>query len=239
MLKTESKNKTILDLSPALYNPRKITDKKLAALGKSMKEFGDLSGIVYNTRTEQLVGGHQRIKHLDPAWRITKRNHVDSVGTVAMGEIKTPFGTWSYREVDWPIEKEKAANVAANQHGGYFDMPKLRDLLIEIDSDLLDSDLIGFDEKELADIMTSETEFIEANKTADEVISALSLKIKKIALDNPKKFNDALAVIIQNGSGNNVLFLLDPCCKDIITELKRYAENGEHSALECLVRSLI
>lgn len=239
MPEPETKSEKISDLNPAEYNPRRITPKQLEMLGKSMREYGDLSGIVFNIRTRQLIGGHQRVKHLDPTWFITKRDHTDSSGTVCLGEIKTPFGTWSYREVDWPIEKEKAANVAANQHGGYFDVPKLRDLLIEIDSDLLDSDLIGFDEKELADIMTSEAEFIEANRTADEVIEALSLKIKKIALENPKKFNDALAVVIQNGSGNSVLFLLDPCTKDIIAELKRYAESAEHSALECLVRSLI
>jgi hypothetical protein len=239
MSKAESQHKTISDLNPAPYNPRKITEKKLDALGKSMKEYGDLSGIVYNTRTGVLIGGHQRVKHLDPTWRITKREHSDSLGTVALGEIETPFGTWAYREVNWPESKEKSANIAANQHAGYFDIPKLRDLLVEIDADLIDTDLLGFDEKELADLMTDEKEFIEANRTADEVIEALSLKIKKIALENPKKFNDSLAVIVQNGSGNNVLFLADPCTKDIIAELKRYAESGEQSALECLIRSIL
>jgi ParB-like chromosome segregation protein Spo0J len=34
----------VKDLKPSKFNPRKISDKKLSVLGKSMKEFGDLSG---------------------------------------------------------------------------------------------------------------------------------------------------------------------------------------------------
>jgi hypothetical protein len=51
--------------------------------------------------------------------------------------------------------------------------------------------------------------------------------------------NGALAVIVNNGRGNAVLFLADPCTKDIIKELHRYAETGEHSPLEILVRALL
>ncbi len=45
-------------------NPRRITDKKLDMLKKAVSEFGDLSGIVFNRTTGQLVGGHQRVKVL-------------------------------------------------------------------------------------------------------------------------------------------------------------------------------
>jgi len=142
----------IKDLQSSPHNPRKITDEKLRMLGKAMKEFGDLSGIVYNVRTRRIIGGHQRIKHLDPAWSITKREHQDKVGTVALGEIKTPFGLWQYREVDWPEKKEVAANIAANQHGGDFDYPKLKDLIIEIDDGETDMELVGFDVSNLEEL---------------------------------------------------------------------------------------
>jgi hypothetical protein len=95
----------IKDLQPAAYNPRKISDEKLDNLKKSMQEFGDLSGIVVNVRTGNMVGGHQRIKHFNPSWPIKKRKHEDNLGTVALGDIETPFGVWSYREVDWPEKK--------------------------------------------------------------------------------------------------------------------------------------
>ena len=105
----QKKPDQVADLTPAPYNPRKITPKQLDMLGKSMKEFGDLSGIVKNIRTGKLVGGHQRLKHFDPTWIITKEPREDETGTVAQGQIETPFGSWSYREVDWPEKREMAA----------------------------------------------------------------------------------------------------------------------------------
>ena len=64
--------KKVMDLAPAPYNPRFITDKKLEMLEHSINEFGDLSGIVFNIQTGNTVGGHQRIKKLDPDWKIEK-----------------------------------------------------------------------------------------------------------------------------------------------------------------------
>ena len=139
----------ISDLSPAEYNPRTITPEKLEMLRKSMAEYGDLSGIVYNRQTGRLIGGHQRLKTLEPDWKITKTDIKDKTGTVAAGHIETPDGRWSYREVDWPEKKEMAANIAANKHGGEFDWPKLKDLIIEIDDGAFDIELTGFSAEEL------------------------------------------------------------------------------------------
>lgn len=143
----------VKDLRPAAYNPRKITEWKLRALGKAMQEFGDLSGVIRNVRTGNLIGGHQRLKHFDPAWKINKEKHEDNVGTVAQGYIETPFGRWTYREVDWDLEKEKAANIAANEHGGEFDLPALTELLLELDTGAFDMDLVGFSQEELENLL--------------------------------------------------------------------------------------
>lgn len=78
----------IRDLKPAGYNPRKITKSQLERLKKSLDEFGDLSGIVFNVRTQTLIGGHQRTKNFDPAWEIIKEPHTDAVGTVALATSK-------------------------------------------------------------------------------------------------------------------------------------------------------
>ncbi len=124
---------TVADLKAAAYNPRVISKAQLAALGKAMREFGDLSGIVHNTRTGNIVGGHMRVKHLDPTWPI-----VD-------GFVQGPNGErWSYRAVDWPEEKEKAANLAANKMGGEFDMTGVEAMLKELQSLNYDLDLTGF-----------------------------------------------------------------------------------------------
>lgn len=147
--------KQIKDLCPAPYNPRIITDKQLSMLKKSMQEFGDLSGIVVNVKTGNMVGGHQRAKHFDPSWKIVKEKHTDKVGTVAIGYAETPYGRWTYREVDWTEEKEAAGNIAANQHGGEFDMPKLKDIIITLDTGDLDMELLGFNSHEIELMMTA------------------------------------------------------------------------------------
>lgn len=145
----------ISDLKPAAYNPRKITDKQLAMLKKSMAAYGDLSGIVVNIQTGNIIGGHQRVKNLDPSWPIISKPHTDQTGTVALGYIETPSGRWQYREVSWTKKKEAAANIAANQHGGEFDMPKLREIIIDLDDGSMDPELFGFNSHELELMMTA------------------------------------------------------------------------------------
>jgi len=145
----------IKDLKPASYNPRKITEKQLGMLKKSMAEFGDLSGIVVNVKTGNLVGGHQRVKNLDQSWPIVKQSHKDKTGTIALGYIETPGGRWTYREVSWTEKKEAAANIAANKHGGEFDMPKLKDIIINLDTGDMDMELLGFNSHELELMMTA------------------------------------------------------------------------------------
>jgi hypothetical protein len=146
---------TVSTLTPAAYNPRKITDKQLSMLAKSMKEFGDLSGIVRNVKTGNLIGGHQRVKNLDPSWLIISKPHTDKAGTVALGYIDTPSGRWQYREVSWPEKKEAAANIAANKQGGEFDMPKLKEIILTLDDCSFDTELIGFNSHELELMMTA------------------------------------------------------------------------------------
>lgn len=150
--------KAVSDLRPAGYNPRSISPEKLAMLKKAMEEYGDLGGVIFNNQTGRLIGGHQRTKNLDPTWPIHKEPHTDASGTVATGYIETPNGRWTYREVNWPEKKEKAANIAANQHGGEFDDDLLAQLLGELYSSGLDMDLTGFDQAELDAILGLSTD---------------------------------------------------------------------------------
>ena len=94
------------ELKEAGYNPRRISPEALKGLQYSLEEFGDLSGIVVNKRTGNLVAGHQRVKAL-------KERYGDLV--VTADTLTCPNGyTFRIRVVDWDIKKEKAANIAAN-----------------------------------------------------------------------------------------------------------------------------
>lgn len=166
----------ISDFKPALYNPRKeMSDEKLISLKKALWEFGDLSGIVFNIRTGNLVSGHQRCKVLPRENEITITKKYDPptrTGTVAEGYVLIDSEKYQYREVDWPEDKEKAANLAANNQGSVNDPDLLSALLKELDTlDTVDMSLTGFDKKELDKIIKKETKDLSKNlKIIIEVI---------------------------------------------------------------------
>lgn len=108
-MKTKTFNK-------ADYNPRKMSKEAKLGLAKSIEEFQDISGIVINSRTNNILAGNHRWETL------FKNNPKDSLTlTHIFGEFYSldniidnkPTG-FLVRVVDWDIEKEKAANVTAN-----------------------------------------------------------------------------------------------------------------------------
>lgn len=137
--------KQLRDLNENPQNPRVINDFDFDNLKASLAEFGDLSGIVHNIRTNQLVGGHQRRQAFVHAGsdqvNIAQRfDQPTPVGTVALGYVILNGEQFSYREVDWPEAKEKAANIAANRIQGDWDLERLAEIdqwLIENDPDML------------------------------------------------------------------------------------------------------
>lgn len=50
---------------PANYNPRAIPLDNKVKLGNSLNEFGLVENLIYNARTGNLIGGHQRLSILD------------------------------------------------------------------------------------------------------------------------------------------------------------------------------
>lgn len=102
---------TISELSPDEINPRSITNKAASGLTYSMNEYGDLSGIVFNIRTKNLVAGHQRIDQIFKQFGPLPINQV----TDEQGVIECPNGnSFFVRFVNWDLKKQRAANVAAN-----------------------------------------------------------------------------------------------------------------------------
>lgn len=135
-MKTDNANQ--IDLSKihdAPYNPRTITEHELKGLANSIAEFGDISGITWNETTGNLVTGHHR-------W-----HELLSKGEVKLKKITAEFyeilidgipSTFSFRKVKWPLEKEMAANVAANSHAisGKFEVHGLQNILLKVESEL-------------------------------------------------------------------------------------------------------
>ena len=118
-------------INPAPYNPRKDLkpgDPEYEELLHSIEQFGCVEPLVWNRRTGNLVGGHQRFKVL-----------------VARGAKKVQVSV-----LDLPTDKEKALNLALNRISGRWDQAKLDELLGELASlPEFDVELTGFDPPEI------------------------------------------------------------------------------------------
>lgn len=149
-----SKLKDVKQLKGANYNPRMITDRRLADLEKSLGAFGDLSGVVFNNSVKSgvLISGHQRISSIK-GWKTRVEVHPasDEHGTTGVGYIyaTSPKGKQiqiPLRVVNWSDRKsEYAANIAANAHGGEFDNKKLAVLVEKLDMSKIPVEIMGLD----------------------------------------------------------------------------------------------
>lgn len=143
------------------YNPRKDWSPEQAdGFRRSLMEFGDLSGVVLNVRTGNLVGGNKRTEVFreDKKARVEREScKTDAQGTVARGYVIAGGFRFSYREVDWPVAKEKAANLAANKWGAEWEWEGVSRLLQEIQSGF-DLSLTGFQKHELDALLAADWE---------------------------------------------------------------------------------
>lgn len=145
--------KSVDDLKGANYNPRYITTKQLVALKKSIEQFGDLSGVVFNRASGVLVSGHQRLKSIKGKKTKIVKEVVkkDRQGTVGLGHIHVfeddkTITKIPYREVEWTDKlQEMAANVAANAAGGEFDQAKLGAIMAKLEKGKFDIELTSVD----------------------------------------------------------------------------------------------
>lgn len=101
--------KSLKDLRPAPYNPRQISDDAMAGLRVSLSEFGDISGLVWNQRTGNLICGHQRLEALKRDTRGVEFRREPGGPALVAGGVSFPI-----RVVDWDKAREKLANIAAN-----------------------------------------------------------------------------------------------------------------------------
>lgn len=122
-----NEERKVSELKAYHKNPRKMGKEEFQLLAASLKEFGDLSGIVLNVKTGELVGGNQRTNFFkDPESGaklvVTERFETPSpTGTVAIGHVLYNGERYSYREVDWDEKREERANVLANKVSGTWD----------------------------------------------------------------------------------------------------------------------
>ena len=106
-------------------NPRTIKDKQFNDLRAWLLELGDLSGIVHDLNTDEVISGNQRMRAIDVAKCeivLTEGPHdPDAQGTVAHGYVLWQGAKYNYRQVRWTAEQCEKANIVANKAGGSWD----------------------------------------------------------------------------------------------------------------------
>lgn len=125
----------VSEIQFAPYNPRKDLkpgDPEYDALRRSIEQFGNVVPVVWNKRTGNLVGGHQRMKVL-----------------LELGATEVPAVV-----VDLDLVQEKTLNVALNKIQGEWDRDLLGQLLKELDAEGT-LELTGFEHSEFEALLYS------------------------------------------------------------------------------------
>lgn len=144
-------------INPAAYNPRKDlqpSDREYKAIVRSLDDFGLVEPLVWNSRSGNLVGGHQRFKIL-----------------LARGYEEVWVSV-----VDLPESKEKALNIALNKVQGRWDQKKLKALLQSF-APQFDLTMTGYGESEIKGLINFTG---KAGRTKEDDIPELP-KAKTIA----------------------------------------------------------
>ena len=144
-------------LNPAAYNPRKDlqpSDSEYKKLKRSIEEFGYVEPVIWNSRSGNIVGGHQRFKILCDLGH----TEVDCV------------------VVDLDDNREKALNVALNKIQGDWDENKLAELFAGFDLSDFDAELTGFSADEIETLLDGfyNKECIEDDFDEDEAKKAVA-----------------------------------------------------------------
>lgn len=124
----------IEELKTAEYNPRIMMEPgtpEWEKLKNSIENFGNVEPVVWNKRSGNVVGGHQRLAVLK-----------------SMGYTSIPCSV-----VDLDDKDEKLLNLALNKIKGKWDFNKLEDLLKGFDEEV--AELTGFSADELSILLAN------------------------------------------------------------------------------------
>lgn len=174
------------DLKPNKKNPRRITQEQKDSLKRSLDEFGDLGGIVFNEQTKNLVGGHQRRDVLQSATIkiVNKYDPPTKTGTIADGFATIDGEKFSYRIVDWDKKKEMEALISANKNQGSWDQDLLKLAIADIPG--INLELAGFSIPEIAsfNIPAPKPEIARAEQSDEQYIAQEKKTEEQIPTEN-------------------------------------------------------
>lgn len=177
--------KRIADMERATYNPRvdlRPGDEEYEKLKASIEQFGLVEPIVWNERTNRVVGGHQRL---------TVEENI--------GHVEVDVSV-----VDLDDIREKELNIALNKTGGRWDNEKLGALFEDLGDRATET---GFSAVEIEEVQARLEQQIDQNMLNDELAAIEQTFILSLRFDKDDR-DDLEAYIKKNGKDSLVAVIL-------------------------------
>lgn len=189
--------KRIADMERATYNPRvelQPGDAEYETLKRSLEQFGMVEPVVWNERTNRVVGGHQRL-----------------TVEAALGHEEVDVSVVDLDEI-----KEKELNIALNKIGGRWDTEKLGAVFDNLGDRALET---GFTQPEIDEVQSKLEQLIDQGMIDQELAQIektfnLSLRFDQHDRDDLEAYikthgKDSLVAVIlktvfEEGNNNGV-----------------------------------
>ena len=189
--------KRIADMERATYNPRvelQPGDAEYETLKRSLEQFGMVEPVVWNERTNRVVGGHQRL-----------------TVEAALGHEEVDVSVVDLDEI-----KEKELNIALNKIGGRWDTEKLGAVFDSLGDRALGT---GFTQPEIDEVQAKLEQLIDQGMIDQELAQIektfnLSLRFDQHDRDDLEAYikthgKDSLVAVIlktvfEEGNNNGV-----------------------------------
>lgn len=118
-------------LTPAPYNPRRMSEHDGQNLIRSLKDYGVIENVVVNQRSGNIVSGHMRV----------------------LSAVKAGIATVPVHYIDVDDVTERQINLTMNRTRGEFDDQGLAEMLAWLATQDADLSHTGFQDAEIANIM--------------------------------------------------------------------------------------
>lgn len=170
----------INEINEADYNPRKklkAGDKAYERLKQSILTFGYIDPLIYNIRTQRLVGGHQRLQILKD-----------------LGEEKVQVSMVDLSEID-----EKDLNIRLNKISGEFDPDSLAAVVQELEEAGVQYEDLGFDDQEFQDLINQ----MEQEERSNTALLDAMIEETEEQIDREHQLNDSYTNEKPDRTGNS------------------------------------
>ena len=184
----------IIDISPAGYNPRTITEDEKTRLKNSIDNFGIVEPILINLQNEnQIIGGHQRFQILWEQYLLDN----DLYAELNLLRLNDSYG-WVFPDNDITLDSEdmeKALNLVLNNTKvmGSFDENKLVQVFTDLTESGFNTSLTGFNNEDILGFQGLSEDKATVEETSTTTEEDINLDTNMIIPEDEPEYDESIA----------------------------------------------